>query len=278
VRSVIDGFNAADTILLNGISTTAISYSDGDLKLAFGAGSTFDLGITGTFTLSDLAINASASQTEIQFAPDAVPCFAAGGRIEMGDGAITEVENLRVGDVVTTAAGESQPIQWIGHRRIDCRRHPDPRSVWPVRIHVGAFSDGVPRRDLRLSPDHAIFINDVLIPIKYLLNGNSIEQLPVDEITYYHIELPRHDILLVEGLPAESYLDTGDRGNFDNADRATRLFPEFSRRNNYCLWEAHGYAPLVVTGPALDAARRLLEERARGQGWYEVVLPFQRLY
>jgi hypothetical protein len=31
---------------------------------------------------------------------------------------------------------------------------------------------------------------------------------------YVHVELDRHDILLAEGLPAESYLDTGNRAAF----------------------------------------------------------------
>src|ERR1019366_10641252 len=58
----------------------------------------------------------------------------------------------------------------------------------------------------------------VLIPIRYLVNGRSIAQEARDEVTYWHVELARHDILLAEGLPAESYLDTGNRDAFaDNA-------------------------------------------------------------
>jgi len=64
--------------------------------------------------------------------------------------------------------------------------------------------------DLRLSPDHALYIGEVLIPVKHLINGSTIVQVPCDEVTYYHVELPKHSVLLAEGLAAESYLDGGD--------------------------------------------------------------------
>jgi hypothetical protein len=164
-----------------------------------------------------------------------------------------------VGDLVLTASGQMWPIAWIGRRRVDCRRHPKPEKVWPVRVHAGAFGDGMPRRDLWLSPDHAVFVDQVLIPVKCLSNGTSIAQVPVNEASYYHIELPHHEVLLAEGLPAESYLDVGQRFTFDNgggpvalhADFGARM-PDFAAR----MWEACGCAPLVVTGPELQAVRQ----------------------
>jgi hypothetical protein len=115
-----------------------------------------------------------------------------------------------------------------------------------------------------LSADHAVFVEDVLIPIKYLINGTSIAQVAVDEITYYHVELPRHEVLLAEGLPTESYLPSGDRSNFENGGVAIRLFPDFSRGPSHAqlVWDAHGCAPLVVSGPILDAARRRIAEQS----------------
>ena len=136
------------------------------------------------------------------------------------------VEALRIDDRVRLArSSDVTPIVWVGHRTVDCTLHPKPHTVWPVRICAGAFGPGLPSRDLWLSPDHAVFVDDVLIPVKYLINGEAlpsgatrgtIVQHPVDKVTYYHIELPAHDILLAEGLPAESLLDTGDRSIFTN--------------------------------------------------------------
>ena len=87
----------------------------------------------------------------------------------------------------------AEPVVWIGQRTVNCARHPKPETVWPVRIAPGAFGDNVPARDLYLSPDHAVFVNDVLVPVKLLVNGTSIMQIKRDRVTYYHVELPRHD-------------------------------------------------------------------------------------
>ena len=51
----------------------------------------------------------------------------------------------------------------------------------------------------------------MLIPVHYLVNGGTIVQQPRDFITYWHIELAEHSLICAEGLPAESYLDTGNR-------------------------------------------------------------------
>ena len=141
------------------------------------------------------------------------------------------VEQLQPGDRVSAHFAQAfLPVIWIGHRQIDCRRHPEPRKVWPVRIQAGCFGQGLPSRDLFLSPDHAVLVEDVLIPVKYLINGTTIAQTEVDEVSYYHIELERHDVLFAEGLPAESYLDTGDRANFANGGVVVSAYPDFATR------------------------------------------------
>jgi hypothetical protein len=168
------------------------------------------------------------------------------------------VEQLVEGDLALTYQGVAVLVQWIGYRHVSCRRHPKPEKVWPVRVAAGAFGDNLPHRDLWLSPDHAVYVDDVLIPIKHLINGTSIAQVPTDQVTYYHIELPQHDVLLAEGMPAESYLDTGDRSRFANGGQPIKLHPDFSSRT----WEAMGCAPLIVTGPQLLATRQRVNARA----------------
>jgi len=263
LAGTITGFAQGDTIEITGITVTGSNYAGGVLTLDQASGSA-TLDLTGSFATSDYRVTNVTGGAEVTLA-----CFRAGTRIRTPRGEI-EVQDLAVGDRVDTVLGDGPPpIIWIGHRHVDCTRHPRPKQVWPVRISAGAFSPHQPRRDLYLSPDHAIHIGEVLIPIKHLINGTSIAQVPVNKVTYYHIELSRHDVLLAEGMPAESYLDTGDRSNLENGDGMMRLFPDFSTRaTTVCaLWEAMGCAPLVVHGPELDAVRKRVSVRAPALGW-----------
>jgi len=199
----------------------------------------------------------------------ATACFAAGTRIATPD-ADVPVEALRAGQLVRTAAGEAKPVSWIGHRRVDCRRHPRPEEVWPVRVQAHAFGPGRPHRDLWLSPDHAVLVRgdgkgaapDVLIPIRYLVNGASVRQRRRDQVTYYHVELAAHEVLLAEGLPAESYLDTGNRAAFANGGTTVMATPDFARR----VWASAACAPLVMDGPRLIRVRQALLRHAEHLG------------
>jgi collagen type I/II/III/V/XI/XXIV/XXVII alpha len=121
-------------------------------------------------------------------------------------------------------------IVWAGSRSVNCKRHPRPETVWPVRIEAGAFGGNVPARDLYLSPDHAVFVNGVLVPIKLPIDGSSFVQVKRSKVSYHHVELERHDVILAEGLAVESYLDTDDSSDFGGNGAAIRLFPDFTAR------------------------------------------------
>jgi len=117
-------------------------------------------------------------------------------------------------------------------------------------------------RDLFLSPDHAVFANEVLVPIRHLINGSTIARVPTPHLTYYHVELPAHDVVLAEGLPCESYLDTGNRGAFANGSGAVHLHPNFALQ----IWDSQACARLVCGGAELAEVRRLLLEHAIALG------------
>jgi len=101
-------------------------------------------------------------------------------------------------------------------------------------------------------------VNGVFIPVKLLVNGTSITQVKRDQIAYFHVELPRHAVILAEGLPVESYLDLGDRADFVNGGETIRLFPDFSARHAAITWETKGAAPLVMAGEKLMATRAMI--------------------
>lgn len=250
--AVIANYIPGDEIMVPGTTIAATSYDTTTHVLALLDGS-------GAFEGS-LQFGASVTDGSIITVNGITPtpCFAAGTRIATERGEVC-VESLRVGDrVQTLLGGTSAPLIWLGHRTVDCARHPEPWKVWPVCIAAHAFGPALPARDLHVSPDHALYVGDALIPVKHLINGCTIVQVPCDEVAYYHVELPRHSILLAEGLPAESYLETGGRGNFANGGSAIVLHPEFVARQ----WDAEACAPLAVTGPQLAAARQWLAAMA----------------
>jgi autotransporter passenger strand-loop-strand repeat protein len=223
-----------DTVVVNGGSAT--------VTLQFAAGDIGDVfHVTGD----------AGSGTQLT----ALACFVAGTRIATARGEVP-VESLTAEDRVRTRDGRFVPVRWIGHRTVECRRHPKPRAVWPVRVRAGAFGPGLPRRDLKLSPDHAVFWGDVLIPIGHLIDGTAIVQEAAESVGYWHVELDRHDVVLAEGLPCESFLDTGNRAAFANGGNVVQAHPDFAAR----VWDAEACAPLVVGGPRLAEARRGLSE------------------
>ncbi len=268
------GYQAGDQIRFDNLVVNADSIVGGNTLELFGAGGALLGELTfynkaGTRPLGSSGMDAAAAQME---------CFAAGTRVLTERGEVA-VEAIAVGERVRVLLGDGlggdgragdgragdgragdgrAAVVWVGRREVDCARHPQPRKVWPVRVTAGAFGPGAPHRDLWLSPDHAVFVADVLIPVKHLINGSSIVQVPVDNVTYHHIELAAHDVLLAEGLPVESYLDIKDGRNYPDRAGAVRLYPDYTAR----MWEAFGCARLVVTGPELQAARALVAEVA----------------
>jgi hypothetical protein len=135
------------------------------------------------------------------------------------------IEDLAIGDDVLTAAGRTAPIRWIGRQTI-AARFASPDRVLPIRIRAGALGDGLPLRDLLVSPAHAILVDGILAQAGALVNGTTIRREDdVPEVfTYYNIELAEHDLLLAEGVPAETFVDNVSRNTFDNGAEHAALY------------------------------------------------------
>ena len=257
------GFDATDAIDLRGLAYAA------------GATATYDPiaqtlkvtsnGVTDTLsnpgTTQNFTVTADgAGGTEL------VVCFAAGTRIATADGEVA-VEELAIGDRLVTAMGEPRPIRWLGHRKVDCRRHPRPHEVMPVRIAAHALGPNRPAHDLRVSPGHAICVDllgEVLIPAGALVNGSTIVQQEVESVTYWHVELEGgHDILFAENLPCESYLEMGNRSFFAEAE-ATALHAVPDAR---AITHADFCRPFHTNGPVVAFVRERLAARILDLGW-----------
>jgi hypothetical protein len=238
------------TLIYNNSETSLLQVSLHEIGHALGMAHTDDPDaiMYPVSTSSNRVLDASdIAGIQALYAGD-LACFAAGTAIATPHGDVA-VERLQVGDRIL-ASGGCRVVVWLGHRSIDCAQEPEPRRVWPVRIAANAFAAGQPARDLMLSPDHAIFYEGQLIPVKYLIDDISIMSVPVSHITYWHVELDAHDIIRAEGLKVESYLDTGNRGQFANADGPSRNL----------TWQ-DACAPLCLSGPPIAGLRERLSGR-----------------
>lgn len=147
--------------------------------------------------------------------PTPPPCFCAGTLIAVPGGA-RPVEDLRPGDLVTLADGGSTAVIWAGRRHLGAESLQQRRHLCPVIIPQGALGGGRPSRRLALSPHHRVLLSgphiaaacgaaEVLVPAIRLVGLAGIHLAdPGQGVTYHHLLLPRHHLLLSEGLVTES--------------------------------------------------------------------------
>jgi hypothetical protein len=253
----VEGMVAGDVIDLLGVAPSLVTYSRGIVSAKNAGGGTltsFTLGTAvGQPAVTVVSDNAGGALITLG---GELACFTSGTRLLTPNGYIP-VEHLKPGDPVITRLGFRRAVRWIGRST----REPGPkapREVRPVTVLPGAFGPNLPSRPVRLSPSHAIFVEGVLVPAMHLVNGATILQdQKRGKLYYYHVELDRHDVLMAEGLPVESYLDTGNRTEFEQ---------EWGRRGS----GTRPCAPLITKGPKLARIRRKLHEAALATG-FEVI-------
>ncbi|WP_299626817.1 Hint domain-containing protein [uncultured Tateyamaria sp.] len=164
-------------------------------------------------------------------------CFGAGTLIATPTGERV-VESLRIGDLITTADGRHVPVKWLGQQTHQTpavnMRLPD--RAQPVRIRAGALGGGLPHTDLLVTGDHAMLLDGMLINAAALVNGASIDWVPMAELgnsfTVYHVEVEAHEVILANGAQTESFVDVAGRKTFDNYNAymarygSERIIPE----------------------------------------------------
>jgi subtilisin family serine protease len=194
-----------------------------------------------------------ATQAEVQAGS---ACYCRGTLILTDRGEIP-VEALRIDDRLVTMSADTNPIKWIGRRSYSGRFVLGRRDILPICIKAGALGDQTPRRDLWISPHHAMFLDGVLIEAKDLINGVSVVQAQaVEKVEYFHLELDDHDVIFAEGALSESYVDDDNRGLFHNASEFQILYPDrVNTQARYC-------APRCDEGYEIEAARRRIDARA----------------
>lgn len=172
-----------------------------------------------------------------------VECFLRGTSIRTTEGD-RRVEDLSAGDLLPTFFGGTQAIQWIGRYRF---RKADPARKWPrdvvpVRIARSTFGPDKPSTDLFVTQTHALFIDDVLVPVSNLINGTTVTLFDadgIDELEFFHIKLRRHDVIWAEGTPCETLL---------NVDEKALNFAEYFRLYGQPIGDEASCAPVLGFG------------------------------
>ena len=252
-------FQSGDAIDLYGTGYS-LSHVGNTLTLSQDGSVVDSFALTGQ-DYSDATFTLTASPGGTILTTDA-PCFCAGTLI-LTDRGERVVEALEVGDLVVTrqdGVDTLLPIRWLGHRRVVVAQHPEAEHVDPICIARDAIAPGVPARDLHVSPDHALHLDGMLIQARQLVNGMTITRdAGRAVVTYHHVELDRHAILIADGMPCESYLDGGNRGQFDSQGIVVPLHPPI-------MDDAQPCASLVTDAARVRPVWQRLVERAHAAG------------
>lgn len=215
----ISGFGLGDTLHIDGITADTGIFLNHTLMISEGDSLTGALTFAGYYGSGGFSVQADAAGSTDIF----LLCFCAGTRIATPGGTMP-VEALRIGDELQTLHAGVRRIKFLGTRSYDAQFAARNQDVWPVCIRRNALGEGLPARDLYVSPGHGLYIDGMLIPALLLINGVSITRTqPVTAVHYTHIEMESHEIVFAEACPTETFLDGSLRGQFQNSAEYARL-------------------------------------------------------
>jgi len=202
-----------------------------------------------SITLDTLVNNAfilSGDRYDAHFAV----CFTSGTAIRTPRGDV-EIDELRVGDLVTTLDNGPQPIRWIGRKYLDQKALATRPELKPILIRKGIL--GV-ERNLLVSPQHGMLLGpDRLARAKHLAavpkSGVRVAHGKTS-VTYIHLMFDAHQIVFAENAPSESFYP---------GPVAQRMVDPAALRELHRL-----FPDIVVTGIDRDTVKRTYGDTARG--------------
>ena len=191
-----------------------------------------------------------------------VICFTPGALIQTPRGP-QPVETLRVGDLVRTVDNGDQAIRWISRRRVEF--NDGVENAKPVQIKADAFADGIPKRDIIVSPQHRFLFrehgtrqsDEVFVAAKALTVLRGVRVMKGKRVVeYIHFALSRHEIVLAEGAATEScYLGPVMLQDFAPSQRRRikAIFPQIE------FDPCRGYGPTARPELRVNRARNMLK-------------------
>jgi len=174
---------------------------------------------------------------------EVIPCFTPGTLIATPKGE-RKVEELEIGDRIITRDNGMQEIRWIGRREMSGEELAAKEHLRPVLIREGALGNGLPERDMMVSPQHRVLIandktamyfeeREVLVAAKHLTDMERIDVVDVSHTSYIHIMFDQHEVVLSDGTWTESFQpgDLSLAGVGDaSREEILELFPELATR------------------------------------------------
>ena len=172
-----------------------------------------------------------------------IPCFTPGTLIATPRGQVP-VEQLHVGDKIITRDNGIQEIAWLGQKEMPGKQLIANPHLKPILIKAGALGNGLPERDMLVSPNHRVLVasdltqlyfeeREVLAAAKHLVGSGGIHQVDVTNTTYIHFMFERHEVVLSDGAWTESF-QPGDYSlkGIGNSQRNEifELFPELKEK------------------------------------------------
>ncbi|MDP5366544.1 MAG: Hint domain-containing protein [Paracoccaceae bacterium] len=196
----------------------------------------------GTILTGSIFQSSTFVVTSTEYSLPPVPCFTAGTMIFTAQGA-RPVETLEPGDLILTRDSGMRPLRWIAQTTV-CGLD----RFAPIRFMAGTVGN---TRQLMVSPNHRMLVTgwkaemyfgeqEVLVPAKTLVNGDTIMSAPCQSVTYVHLLLDRHEVIFAEGAATES-LHPGDyllAGADETAAEILALFPELETEPGRRKWKS----------------------------------------
>ncbi|MBS0984464.1 Hint domain-containing protein [Gluconobacter cerinus] len=244
---------------LGGTIISATVTSSGQLSAYSTNGSSTTIQLAGAYPSTENTFTLSGDTVTLI-------CFLAGTMIRTPGGEVA-VEDLRIGDSVMTYDWSQdrevvRPLTWVGRQKSTLRPdQPDDLAGYPVRVLKNAIADGVPHKDLLVTPEHCLFFEQKFVPARMLINGTSIfYDRSLTSYEFFHIETEEHSVIWSDGMLSESYLDTGNRKNFTQHGQLATL------QGKKKTWDTDAGASLTTDRETVEPLFRRLETRSAELG------------